>query len=80
MTLDHVPGAAKASVDVLSFGVAVGTVTQLLPHLAALLTIIWTLIRILETDTVRSLVKRRSPASIAGAAPIAPEQEKRDGE
>lgn len=27
MTLDHVPGAAKASVDVLSFGVAVGTVT-----------------------------------------------------
>ena len=79
MTLDHVPGAAKASVDVLSFGVAVGTITQLLPHLAALLTIIWTLIRILETDTVRSLVKRR-PTSIAGATPIAPDPEKRDGE
>lgn len=79
MTLDHVPGAAKASVDVLSFGVAVGTITQLLPHLAALLTIIWTLIRILETDTVRSLVKRR-PTSIAGAAPIAPDPEKCDGE
>ncbi|OWK32306.1 hypothetical protein [Sphingomonas mucosissima] len=76
MTLDHVPGAAKASVDVLSFGVAVGTVTQLLPHLAALLTIIWTLIRILETDTVRSLVRsRRSPA-----APIATHEEKIDGE
>lgn len=76
MPLDHVPGAAKASVDVLSFGVAVGTVTQLLPHLAALLTIIWTLIRILETDTVRSLVRsRRVPA-----APIATDQEKIGGE
>lgn len=76
MTLDHVPGAAKASVDVLSFGVAVGTVTQLLPHLAALLTIIWTLIRILETDTVRSLVRsRRAPA-----APIATHEEKIGGE
>ncbi len=63
MTLDHVPGAAKASVDVLSFGVAVGTLANLLPHLAALLTIIWTLIRILETDTVRSLVRRRRPAA-----------------
>ncbi len=58
MTLDHVPGAAKASVDILSFGVAVGTVTQLLPHLAALLTIIWTVIRIFETDTVRALLGR----------------------
>ncbi|OWK27588.1 hypothetical protein [Sphingomonas dokdonensis] len=76
MTLDHVPGAAKASVDVLSFGVAVGTVTQLLPHLAALLTIIWTLIRILETDTVRSLVRsRRAPT-----APIATHEEKIGGE
>lgn len=55
MTLDHVPGAAKASVDVVSFGVAVGTLANLLPHIAALLTIIWTLIRILETDTVREL-------------------------
>ncbi len=58
MTLDHVPGAAKASVDVLSFGVAVGTLAQLLPHLAALLTIIWTLIRIFETDTVREFLGR----------------------
>jgi peptidoglycan biosynthesis protein MviN/MurJ (putative lipid II flippase) len=53
MTLDHVPDAVKASADVLSVGVAVGTVAQLLPHLAALLTIIWTLIRIFETETVQ---------------------------
>ncbi len=76
MTLDHVPGAAKASVDVLSFGVAVGTVTQLLPHLAALLTIIWTLIRIYESDTVRELLRR--PRRVA--APIATNQETIGGE
>ncbi|OWK29219.1 hypothetical protein SPDO_22000 [Sphingomonas dokdonensis] len=34
MTLGHVPGAAKVPVDVLSFGVAGGTVTRLLPHLS----------------------------------------------
>lgn len=77
MTLDHVPGAAKASVDVLSVGVAFGTVAQLLPHLAALLSIIWTLIRILETDTVRSLFKRERRAAIA---PIVSDQEQRGGE
>ena len=76
MTLDHVPGAAKASVDVLSFGVAVGTVTQLLPHLAALLTIIWTLIRIFETDTLRALVRSRRPP----AAPIGADQDQDRGE
>ena len=58
MTLDHVPGAAKASVDVVSFGVAFGTLANLLPHLAAMLSIIWTLIRIFETDTVRSFLGR----------------------
>lgn len=76
MTLDHVPGAAKASVDVLSIGVAVGTVTQLLPHLAALLTILWTLIRIYESDTVRELLRRPRPA----VAPIATDREKIGGE
>lgn len=76
MTLDHVPGAAKVSADVLSAGIVVGTLAQLLPHIAALLTIIWTLIRILETDTVRSLVRsRRAPA-----APLARDQEKIGGE
>lgn len=55
MTLDHVPGAAKLSADVLSVGIVAGTLAQVLPHLAALLTIIWTLIRIFETDTVREL-------------------------
>lgn len=59
MTLDDLPGAAKATVDVMSYGIAVGTVAQLLPSIAALLTIVWTLIRILETDTVKTLLQRR---------------------
>lgn len=53
MPLEHVPGAVKASIDVTSAGIAVGTIAQLLPHVAAILTIIWTLIRIYETDTVQ---------------------------
>ena len=59
MTLDHVPDAAKLSFDVMSAGIVVGTLAQLLPHIAALLTIVWTLIRIFETDTVRSVLQRR---------------------
>ena len=59
MTLDHVPGAAKLSFDVMSAGIVVGTLAQMLPHIAALLTIVWTLIRIFETDTVQTVLRRR---------------------
>ncbi len=58
MTLENVPGAVKASADVVSAGIVVGTIAQLLPHVAAILTILWTLIRIYETDTVQALVRR----------------------
>ena len=73
MTLDHVPGAAKLSIDVVSAGIVVGTLAQMLPHLAALLTIVWTLIRIFETDTVRSLFRRQSGET--PAAPIPSDEE-----
>lgn len=53
MTLEHVPGAVKASGDFVSAGIVAGTIAQLLPHVAAILTIIWTLIRIYETDTAQ---------------------------
>ncbi|MCI4653136.1 hypothetical protein [Sphingomonas aquatilis] len=58
MTLSDIPGAAKASGDVVSATIVVGTLAQLLPHIAAILTIIWTLIRILETNTVQRLLGR----------------------
>ena len=48
----------KHAVDALSVGVVVGTILQWLPALAALFTIIWTAIRIWETETVQRLFRR----------------------
>ena len=45
-TLKHVADAA-------SIVTVIGTLTNVLPHAAALFTIIWTSIRIYETDTVQ---------------------------
>jgi hypothetical protein len=58
MTLEELPGAVKTSCDVLSAGIVIGTLAQLLPHIAAILTIVWTLIRIYETDLVQRFVQR----------------------
>ena len=46
-------------VDVVSIGVVVGTLSQVLPAVAALFTIIWTGFRIYETDTVQNWLARR---------------------
>lgn len=42
--------------DAVSVAVAVGTLAAWLPPLAALLTIIWTGIRIIETDTAKRVM------------------------
>jgi hypothetical protein len=49
---------AKTVVDALSIATVVGTLAQVLPAMAALFSIVWSLIRIWETETVQSLVKR----------------------
>jgi hypothetical protein len=50
----------KHVADVASILTVIGTLTNVLPHAAALFTIIWTSIRIYETDTVqRWLVKKK---------------------
>lgn len=49
---------AKHVGDALSAFVVLGTLVGYLPYVAALLTIIWTGIRILETDTVQRMLKR----------------------
>lgn len=54
----HVPEGIKHLLDALSIGTMLGTLFQMLPNIAALLTIIWTVIRIYETETVRRLLKR----------------------
>jgi hypothetical protein len=48
----------KQIVDGLSLASVIGALMAWLPPLAALLSIIWTLIRIWETETVQGWVKR----------------------
>lgn len=45
--------------DAASIGVMIGSLADWLPKGAAALTIIWTVIRIWETDTVQKLLGRR---------------------
>jgi hypothetical protein len=52
------PEQLKQVGDVVSVGTVVATIAGWLPAVAALVTIIWTGIRIIETDTVRKLLKR----------------------
>ena len=50
--------STKQLVDALSVATVVGTLVQALPSIAAIFTIIWTGIRIWETDTVRGWTGR----------------------
>ena len=50
------PETAKIAGDVLSIATLLGSLASLLPAVAAVLTIIWTAIRIYETDTVQRLL------------------------
>lgn len=49
----------KLAADGLSFGVLAGTLANVLPSIAALMTIAWTAIRIWETDTVQRWIGRK---------------------
>jgi len=51
--VQHTAETTKQAIDAVSVFTVVGTLSDLLPPLAALVTIIWTSIRIMETDTVR---------------------------
>jgi hypothetical protein len=51
--------AMKAVGDVLSISVIVGTLADWLPSVAAIISIVWGVIRIYETDTVQRLIWRR---------------------
>ena len=51
--------ATKVAGDVLSLGVVLGTLAQVLPSIAAVFTIVWTAIRIYETKTVQRLLRRQ---------------------
>ena len=48
----------KTTLDATSIGVVAGTIMNYLPPIAASLTIVWTLIRIYDTNTVQRCIKK----------------------
>jgi len=54
--------AAKHVVDALSIGTVVATLTGVLPSIAAIFTILWTAIRIYETETVQKVLGKKPAA------------------
>lgn len=58
MTNDNTQDWLKSVLDALSVVTVVGALVDILPAIAALFTIVWTGIRIAETDTVKSLIAR----------------------
>ena len=48
----------KLTVDAISLTTLFGTLIDVLPAIAALITIVWTLIRIYETKTVQNILKK----------------------
>ena len=56
MPHEQLTDATKHVIDGASIATAVGTMMQVLPAIAALFTIVWTVIRIYETKTVQKLL------------------------
>ena len=54
----HASENLKYGGDALSAALALATLAQWLPAIAAGLSIVWTLIRIFETETVRRFLRR----------------------
>ncbi len=58
------PDSNKHLIDIVSIVTAVGTLTSFLPSIAAVLTIVWTVIRIYETETVQRWLGRKDENSL----------------
>lgn len=58
MQLDQVSEQAKHIADAAAAVVAIGTLAQILPAVAAIFTILWLAIRIWESDTIRAITRR----------------------
>ena len=56
--LDSVNEHTKHVIDWTSIGIAFGSLVQLLPSMAAALSVVWTVIRIYETRTVQNWLKK----------------------
>ena len=51
----------KHAIDAVSVITVIGTIGEVLPPLAALFTLVWTGIRIYETETVQKFLGKTSP-------------------
>lgn len=58
-TTEHVGEVSKYAMDAVAAGITMGVFVSILPPLAAILTIIWTALRIWESPTVQGLVGKR---------------------
>lgn len=56
---NHMSESAKHLVDVVSLVTVLGTLVNFLPALAAGFSIVWTVIRIWESDTVQKMLGRK---------------------
>ena len=61
MAGQHTPETLKYVGDAVSVVTVAGTLVEMLPAVAAILTIVWTAIRIYETDTVQRLLGKKKP-------------------
>jgi hypothetical protein len=59
---DHLSESTKHFLDGLSLVTVLGTLMSWLPAVAALLSIIWTLLRIYESKTVQSILRKKRNA------------------
>jgi hypothetical protein len=63
MSQEMATEGTKHVIDSISVLTVVGTLADILPPIAALVTIVWTGIRIYETETVQSFIKKNKDAS-----------------
>jgi chromate transport protein ChrA len=56
MAMEHISETGKHVGDAVSIVTVVGTLAQVLPSIAAIFTIVWTSIRIYETETVQKIL------------------------
>lgn len=60
MAVEHVSEGTKHALDAVSVVTVIGTLADILPAVAALFTIIWTAIRIWETETVQGWLGKKT--------------------
>ena len=59
MAMEHISETGKHVGDAVSIVTVVGTLAQVLPSIAAIFTIVWTSIRIYETETIQKLLGKK---------------------